>query len=253
MLRIGYARDIAELWAVLLAYLSDTGFDRIVYGVIPHWREGTLRDTKDFIYFSNYSGDAMKPIFDIGIHSRTATYRWLMQNTGPISWQWSEDERVAGRLSPSEMEAQTIAARAGLQAGYSISFPDPSPRSRAAISLGAVASLNQADVDALWQARGGEIHAVCLMAHLKFRSMPYPIERQPLSPRQREALEWVAEGKTTQDISTIMGISPAMVEKHLRRARQALDVETTAHAVARAVLFNRLFTERVTTENPPEG
>jgi LuxR family transcriptional regulator len=38
-----------------------------------------------------------------------------------------------------------------------------------------------------------------------------------------------------------MGISPAMVEKHLRLAREVLDVETTAHAVAKAALFNHLF------------
>ena len=46
--------------------------------------------------------------------------------------------------------------------------------------------------------------------------------RRALSPRQRESLEWVADGKTTQDVALLMGVSAAMVEKHLRLAREAL-------------------------------
>jgi LuxR family transcriptional regulator len=38
-----------------------------------------------------------------------------------------------------------------------------------------------------------------------------------------------------------MEISPAMVEKHLRLAREALSVETTAQAVAKASFLNQIF------------
>ena len=51
----------------------------------------------------------------------------------------------------------------------------------------------------------------------------------------------MADGKTTQDVGLLMGVSPAMVEKHLRLAREALDVETTAQAVAKAALLNMIF------------
>lgn len=66
------------------------------------------------------------------------------------------------------------------------------------------------------------------------------------SPRQREALEWVADGKTTQDVALLMGVSAAMVEKHLRLAREALAVETTAQAVAKGAMLNMIF------QRPPE-
>ncbi|MBD3764580.1 MAG: hypothetical protein IE927_07545 [Rhodobacterales bacterium] len=79
------------------------------------------------------------------------------------------------------------------------------------------------------------------MAHLKMTSLPLPTARRALTDRQREALEWVADGKTTQDIALLMGVSTAMVEKHLRLAREALDVETTAHAVAKAAMLNQIF------------
>ena len=62
-----------------------------------------------------------------------------------------------------------------------------------------------------------------------------------LTNRQREVLEWVGDGKTTQDIATIMDLTPATVEKHLRLARESLDVETTAQAVLKASFQNQIF------------
>jgi hypothetical protein len=38
-----------------------------------------------------------------------------------------------------------------------------------------------------------------------------------------------------------MGVSVAMIEKHLRLARDALSVETTAQAVAKATILNMIF------------
>lgn len=62
-----------------------------------------------------------------------------------------------------------------------------------------------------------------------------------LTNRQREALEWVSDGKTTQDIATLLGLTQATVEKHLRLARKVLGVETTAQAVIRAAFQNQIF------------
>ena len=79
------------------------------------------------------------------------------------------------------------------------------------------------------------------VAHLKLTNLPYSTARRNLTSRQREALEWVGEGKTTQDIATIMGLTPATIEKHLRLAREALNVETTAQAVLKASFQNQIF------------
>ena len=239
--RIGNARTPEELWGLLLAALADYGFDRVTYGATRSGRDGSIGDTQDAVFLSNHPRNVMSDYFDIGFFMRTPMFRWVLHNTGACSWSWAEEQRRAGRLSAEELAAQDMARKAGLVAGYSISFADPSPRSRAAMGLAAAPSATQQEVDALWADKGGEIMAICQMMHLRMQGMPFPVQRRPLSPRQREALEWVAEGKTTQDIAIIMGISPAMVEKHLRLAREALDVETTAHAVAKAALFNHLF------------
>ncbi|WP_135505144.1 autoinducer binding domain-containing protein [Roseovarius aestuariivivens] len=62
------------------------------------------------------------------------------------------------------------------------------------------------------------------------------ILRQPhLSTREQEVLQWVAAGKSQQDIGDILSISSRTVEVHLRSAREKLCTLTTAQAVGRAV------------------
>lgn len=60
--------------------------------------------------------------------------------------------------------------------------------------------------------------------------------RQPrLSRREVEILQWVAAGKSQQDVGDILSISPRTVEVHLRSTREKLCTVSTAQAVGRAV------------------
>lgn len=56
-----------------------------------------------------------------------------------------------------------------------------------------------------------------------------------LSTREREILQWVAAGKSQQDIGDILSISHRTVEVHLRSAREKLGALTTPQAVGRAI------------------
>ncbi|MFC3614833.1 autoinducer binding domain-containing protein [Lutimaribacter marinistellae] len=59
--------------------------------------------------------------------------------------------------------------------------------------------------------------------------------RPALSSREVEILQWVAEGKSQQDIGDILTISHRTVEVHLRSGRDKLGALTTAQAVGRAI------------------
>ena len=58
--------------------------------------------------------------------------------------------------------------------------------------------------------------------------------RLGLTQREAEVLRWLAEGKTSYEIATILKISPRTVSKHLRRVYQKLGVENRHAAVAMA-------------------
>ena len=112
----------------------------------------------------------------------------------------------------------------------------------AAIALTARAGMGQDEVDAIWAEHGDDILLLNNIAHLRILSLPYTSPTRSLTARQREVLGWVGDGKTVQDIALLLNLTPATVEKHLRLARDALSVETTAQAVLKASFQNQIFT-----------
>jgi LuxR family transcriptional regulator, quorum-sensing system regulator BjaR1 len=61
--------------------------------------------------------------------------------------------------------------------------------------------------------------------------VPRPTVR--LTPRERDAIAYVAEGKTDWEISAIFGVSEATARFHVDNARRKLGAVNRAHAVAR--------------------
>jgi DNA-binding CsgD family transcriptional regulator len=55
-----------------------------------------------------------------------------------------------------------------------------------------------------------------------------------LTEREAEILNWVARGKTNQEIASLLFVSPHTVRKHLENAYDKLEVHTRTAAVARA-------------------
>jgi LuxR family transcriptional regulator len=111
----------------------------------------------------------------------------------------------------------------------------------AGIGLAARRGLTQDDADAIWAEHGEIIQIINHVAHLCILQLPATGQRRLLTPRQAEVLELVADGKTMQDIALILDRNVATVEKHLRGARDALGVETTAQAVRKASILNQIF------------
>lgn len=56
--------------------------------------------------------------------------------------------------------------------------------------------------------------------------------QSPLTPREREILHWVSEGKRDSDIASILQLSVRTVEQHVHVCLQKLGVETRAGAAA---------------------
>ena len=144
-------------------------------------------------------------------------------------------------LSPAEQRVIEFNNAMNVKVGYTISFRSVSARSKGAIALTAREGMSQDEIDAVWAEHGRDIHLMNNVAHLKILTLPYETPRRSLTKRQREALEWVGDGKTMQDIAILMGLASATVEKHLRLAREALAVETTAQAVLKAAFANQMF------------
>ena len=57
----------------------------------------------------------------------------------------------------------------------------------------------------------------------------------PLSGRERQVLQLIAEGKSTKDVACLLGISTKTAESHRSRLMQKLDIHETASLVRYAV------------------
>ena len=53
-----------------------------------------------------------------------------------------------------------------------------------------------------------------------------------LTPREREILHWIAEGKRDSEIAAILDLSVRTVEQHVRTCLRKLNVETRTAACA---------------------
>ena len=241
LMRIANADRADKVWQLAVAHFRLFGFARANYGFTRFRSERTMGDPDDALFMTSCDAAFVAHYFRDNFYARTPIFKWCARNTGACTWTWVKAAMEAGRLSDDELATLRQNAIIGVTSGITISFPDNSTRAKGALGLIADPGLDNAAVERIWAEHRLEIEAVAQMMHLKLIQFPVASRRRSLTQRQRETLEWVADGKTTMDVAMIIGVSAAMVEKHLRLAREALQVDTTAQAVAKATLLNLIY------------
>lgn len=231
--------SVESVWTWLLDNMSDYGFDRLFYGFTRFNTEYGVGDREDMLILSNMPDAYHDRFIGDEMYLDAPITTWARNNVGTISWSWLSENY--DKLTEAERRVIEFNRTHGLTCGYTIAFRDTSRRHKGAIALTGKPGMSQDDVDAIWGKYGREIEALNKIAHLKLSTLPFPADQVRLSRRQREVLEWVGDGKTAQDIAQIMGLKPATVEKHLKKARDSLSVETTAQAVLKASVQNQIF------------
>lgn len=238
---LSYTKTLEELWDAHCRQMAAFGFDRLIYGYTQYRTATSLGDPEDFVILSNHRREYVDGFVQGGMYFHAPMLRWALDNEGAASWSLIQQKMSSGAYTTHEQKVYEFNKSMGVTNGYTISFTSVSMRSKGAISLCAKDDLTQEEVDAVWNEHGEDIMLMNNVAHLKILTLPYTAPNRTLTKRQREALQWVGDGKTTQDIALLMGLTSATVEKHLRLAREALSVETTAQAVLKASLHNQMF------------
>lgn len=81
------------------------------------------------------------------------------------------------------------------------------------------------------------VHDTVMRSDVLMRSLRFPA----LSTREKEILQWIAAGKSQQDVADILSISQRTVEVHLRSGREKLYALTTPQAVGRAIAMGLIY------------
>lgn len=233
------ANDVQALWAELVLRIEERGFARLLYGFTRFRTAQSLGDPDDLVVLSTLPRSYLDGFQPGGPLMRGPMIRWALDNVGALAWpDWLATP--PDYLGPPDKDALAFNASHGVLSGYTISFPTQAERFKGAMAVIGQPDENQAAINAKWAEHGAVIERLAHVFHLKLMSLPLPAGRV-LTERQREVLEWVGDGKTTQDIAVILGLTPATVEKHMRLAREAMDVDTTAQAVLKAAFQNQMY------------
>lgn len=250
---IARADEIGAVWSCLTGALARMGFERVNYGFTRYRVGHGIGDPLDAFFLSTHALERVKEFHTSGLYLRTPEFHWVRENVGACSWGYLRAERAAGRLSKDECRAQDEIGARRQRAGYTISFAESQPRSKGAMGMGAAQGVRQEAVDAWWETHADMVMALCNCGHLRLSQMPLPVERIALTDRQRGILELLADGKMSQDIGLVLGLSQSTIEKHLRNARDSLGVETTAQAVAKLAFLGQLFVQAPAHGAPKEA
>ena len=235
--RLKHDADVPELRAALDEFTASSGYKYYTYitGRVVGGRRITNFDPrKGPLHISNVPGDWQSEYFKKKYCDHDPIWRFALGNLMPERWS-----NVARRndLTAKQHNIMSVSREAGLSDGVVIPIHGPGGEF-AVLSL----SHNETDAQTKQNVELDEtvLHMFALRFHSRIRELQEPDSAQPpadLTSREIDVLFWTAEGKSTWDISQILGISESTVNFHISSAKQKLGVYSKPHAVAKMFSF----------------
>ncbi len=206
--------DADRLWTAAVDWLSYQGFDKVLHLSIS---DGTVRARTtlgtDFEQYYNAEGLARHDPFP----------KYCLTAPGPVSTgidYLSEYDY----LQPEERRVITAAADADFRAGFSLVVRRDGFGCEG-WNLGS--SLNRREIDRIRQEKSLDLK-LALMALRGRLGVAAPVH---LTKRERQVMDFLAEGYRTKSIARELGLAEVTVELHLKNARTKLGALTRDQAL----------------------
>lgn len=225
--------NVQEAWRAFADACVGYGFDQLLYGMAHVTAGRILQDPDELLILHEGPQSYLDVYVGEELYKVSPSYVWASEHSGAASWPEAAIA-MAAHFSPEHLKILELNRSHGVNGGYVVSLRGIVPGTFGVIGLSSTKAADQSEIDVMWAEHGEDIETLCRLMHVRISSLPRASLRRPLTSRQREVLAWAARGKTTQDIAQIMGLSMPTVEKHLKAARDALEAQTTTHAVKKA-------------------
>lgn len=150
-------------------------------------------------------------------------------HVSPLCWR-----KAKARAKGREAEFWKKREYYGIQCGFSIPFRSFSHNGYICVSFPIKTLLNKTDKNEIFS----ELFALipfALEGYMHFDSHAGGTQTVSLSPRESECLKWASCGKTSWEISQILGCSERTINFHCNNASQKLMVSNRRQAVAVAI------------------
>jgi LuxR family quorum sensing-dependent transcriptional regulator len=155
--------------------------------------------------------------------------RALRQRASPFKWS------DAGPFNAKEQAVWRALADNGFSDGLAAPCHGPD-------GYMGVVSIGFERLDQVSPADQAAVQFAALVLHDRMRmlSTPPETERPKLTPRERDCMGFIAQGKSDWDISVILGVSHTTIISHVQNAKRKLGATTRAQAVAHCFLLGIL-------------
>ncbi len=220
--RTASADDVARL---LVTELADLGVTHVMAGTVPT-RGTPSRQQNAHVFLNTFPTDWGRRYLARGYAFKDPTVRRLSTHQGPFAWG---ETRATCRDDPEGQRVMDEAADFRLRDGITIPLVTLDGEVAGFSVSGEHLGFDPAERPTL------QLIATYAFGHLLRLRGSDKAERAKLAPREREALQWAAEGKTDWEIGEVMGISTHGVDFHLRSARSKLGTTNRTQAVAIAL------------------
>ena len=216
------AHSREDVLDAIMPRLRSFGIETVIASLIPQTRL-SARTQKDFIILENTPAEWGKQYFSQGYMYDDPIVRETMSATSGFMWSEMElTEPLHKRALRIMGEAQEI----GMGDGFTVPITTLEEEKGGMTFSGRRLDLSPGQRGMLTLLTSYTVQKMLLINGQESR------RPKDLTPRERETLQWTAEGKTDQEIGDLMGISMHGVDYHLRQARTKLGCVNRAQAVA---------------------
>lgn len=215
------ANDITAVIAAMDRTLASYGLEYFCFQDFPDPERFA-----DFVFCERVPDEWLKLYIKEEYNRIDPAFRMCRRTTKPFIWA---DAPYDPEREPRTLEFVRRVADFGLARGLVVPIPRNAGRPGVVWFGGSNPELNVRTLP--------DLHCLALYAFEKLRQISGPAyEQKPLlTPREREVLTWVAQGKTAWQIGEILGISKRTVDEHTQTAVAKLGATNRTHAVVLAI------------------
>jgi DNA-binding CsgD family transcriptional regulator len=224
------AKSTQEVARLFGAALENYGFDRFCYSLITDHPSLGLAAGHGIV--QNYPDDWMAHYNANNYQKKDPLPRYGFNTMRPFTWDSLEQTR---ELKPEEKKVMNEAREARLLDGVAVPICGTCGE---LAGVGMASSIGRIQPDA---ALLGKLHALVMQFHLVYTELevkdrpPPPTCQVNLTAREREILQWAAEGKSDSVIAEILGVSHATIRFHMNNIFKKLNANERTLATVKAI------------------
>jgi LuxR family quorum-sensing system transcriptional regulator CciR len=209
----------------------DLGFDRYAYCALTGHDRYIPGDKPAPAIVLNFPTSWTDYYFEHGYQTIDPVVVYAPEIEKPFLW---DSLSPTFRLTPAQSLVMQQAREARLLDGVGVPLHGP---------FGSVCLLTFASGDGHPNPRAalGNLAVLSAQFHLAYteigRTDMYPRSAPVLSERERECLHWIANGKSSWDVGTILNISENTVNFHIKNAFRKLETNSRVVAVVKAIRY----------------